>query len=182
MAKKALGRKKKHQETRDQTDAHINTLETQISAIESANINVKTLQVMQAAASAMQVIHHNLTPEKVDETMYATPCLPSRAVARGCSSLRDSLLTVSVYRDKLRDQNELSNEVMNAITSNPLGQEVDEAELDAELDELQQERLSEQILTTGNVPTSDAIHRKVIASGKQRMLRPPLCQKLGVSC
>jgi charged multivesicular body protein 4 len=71
-------------------------------------------------------------------------------------------------RDKLRDQNELSNEVMNAIVSNPLGPEIDEDELEAELEQLQQEKLDEQILSTGNVPVADAVHRMPTAAGRER--------------
>ena len=74
------------------------------------------------------------------------------------------------YRDKLRDQNELSNEVMNAISSNPLGQDIDETELEDELEQLQQEKLDEQILSTGNVPVSDAVHRMPTAARKEREL------------
>lgn len=36
---------------------------------------------------------------------------------------------------------------------------VDDQELEDELDQLQQEQLDEQMLNTGNVPVSDAVHR-----------------------
>lgn len=41
---------------------------------------------------------------------------------------------------------------------------VDEEELDAELEELQQEQLDEAMLKTGTVPVSDAIHRMPAAA------------------
>jgi charged multivesicular body protein 4A/B len=50
--------------------AQIGTLEQQINAIESANINRETLAAMEKAGQAMAQIHDKLTPEKVDETMY----------------------------------------------------------------------------------------------------------------
>lgn len=62
-------------------------------------------------------------------------------------------------RDKLREQNALSEEIVNAITSNQIGEQIDEDDLEAELDQLQQEQLDEQMLKTGSVPVSDQIHR-----------------------
>jgi charged multivesicular body protein 4 len=143
-AKQALVRKKAHEASLEHTHAQILTLEKQINAIETANINRETLSAMQSAAKAMEAIHHNLTVEKVDATM-----------------------------DKLRDQNELSNEVMNAIVSNPLGPEIDEDELEAELEQLQQEKLDEQILSTGNVPVADAVHRMPTAAGREPAKKAP---------
>lgn len=72
-AKTALKRKKQHEHSLEQTQAQIGTLEQQINAIESANINKETLLAMEKASDAMKQIHGKLTPEKVDETMYAAP-------------------------------------------------------------------------------------------------------------
>lgn len=72
-AKTALKRKKQHEHSLEQTQAQIGTLEQQINAIESANINKETLLAMEKASDAMKQIHGKLTPEKVDETMYAVP-------------------------------------------------------------------------------------------------------------
>ncbi|KAG5985345.1 ESCRT-III subunit protein snf7 [Claviceps digitariae] len=129
-AKAALRRKKANEHTQEQTLAQIQTLETQINSIESANINHETLLAMQQAGKAMKHIHGKLTPEKVDQTM-----------------------------DELREQNALSEEIVNAITNNPIGEPIDDDELEAELDELQQEKLDEDILKTGNVPVSDLVQR-----------------------
>lgn len=129
-AKSALKRKKAHEHSLEQTEAQIGTLEQQINAIESANINKETLLAMEKASAAMKQIHGNLTPDKVDETM-----------------------------DKLREQNALSEEIVNAITGNTIGEPVDEDELEAELEDLQQEQLDEQMLKTGSVPVSDQIQR-----------------------
>ena len=69
----ALRRKKAHEHNLEQTVAQIATLEQQINAIESANINRETLAAMERAGQAMKSIHGKLTPEKVDETMYVYP-------------------------------------------------------------------------------------------------------------
>lgn len=68
-AKQALRRKKVAESTLETTLGQITTLEQQINAIESANINRETLAAMQAAREAMGKIHGKLTPEKVDEEM-----------------------------------------------------------------------------------------------------------------
>ena len=70
-AKQALRRKKVAESTLETTLGQITTLEQQINAIESANINRETLAAMQAAREAMGKIHGKLTPEKVDEEMLA---------------------------------------------------------------------------------------------------------------
>lgn len=134
-AKAALRRKKAHEHSHEQTVAQIGTLEQQINAIESANINRETLAAMERAGDAMKVIHGKLTPEKVDETM-----------------------------DKLREHNQLSEEISNAITSTNLGEPVDEIDLEDELERMQQEQLDEQMLKSGTVPVSDAINRMPAAA------------------
>lgn len=122
-AKAALRRKKTHQHSLDQTEAQITTLEEQVNAIESANINRETLAAMERAGAAMKDIHGKLTVDKVDETM-----------------------------EELREQNALSEEIVNAITSSSVGNTVDEDELEGELEDLQQQLVDEQMLKTGNVP------------------------------
>ncbi|KAJ8124141.1 hypothetical protein ONZ43_g66 [Nemania bipapillata] len=124
-AKAALRRKKGHEHSLDQTISQIGTLEQQINAIESANINRETLIVMQRAGDAMKQIHGKLTVDKVDETM-----------------------------DELREQNALSEEIVLAITNNQIGEPVDEDELEAEMEALQQEALDKKMLESGTVPLS----------------------------
>ncbi|KAG5927405.1 ESCRT-III subunit protein snf7 [Claviceps africana] len=138
-AKAALRRKKANEHTQEQTLAQIQTLETQINSIESANINHETLLAMQQAGKAMKHIHGKLTPEKVDQTM-----------------------------DELREQNALSEEIVNAITNNPIGEPIDDDELEAELDELQQEKLDEDMLSSGNVPVADLVPRMPSVAKQER--------------
>ncbi|KAI0471232.1 vacuolar-sorting protein SNF7 [Xylaria cf. heliscus] len=124
-AKAALRRKKGHEHSLDQTIAQIGTLEQQINAIESANINRETLVAMQRAGEAMQQIHGKLTVDKVEQTL-----------------------------EDLREQNALSEEIVQAITSNQIGEPLDEDELDEELEALQQEALDKKMLESGTVPVS----------------------------
>lgn len=126
----ALRRKKNHEASMEQTVKQIGTLEQQINSIESANINRETLASMQQASKALEDITHGLTPEKVDEIM-----------------------------DKLREQNAFSEEIGEAMSAPGIGQGVDEVDLEAELEELQQEQLDEQMLKTGTVPVADAVHK-----------------------
>lgn len=129
-ARAALRRKKQHEHTLEQTTGQIATLEQQIYSIEAANINRETLEAMKKAGEAMKQIHGQLDIAKVDETM-----------------------------EKLREQHQLGQEIAEAITGAPIGDPVDEGELDDELAELEQEQLDNKMLKTGTVPVSDQIHR-----------------------
>lgn len=66
---------------------------------------------------------------------------------------------VHFCRDKLREENALSEEIVNAITGQTVGEPIDDMELEDELDALQQEQLDEQMSKTGNVPVADAVHK-----------------------
>lgn len=112
---------------------------------------------MEKASEAMKQIHGKLTPEKVDETMYVTLGHLPLCIAHLCSvHFADE---PNFFREKIREQNMLSEEIVNAITSNQIVDPEDEADLEAELDQLQQEQLDERMLKTGSVPVSDQIHR-----------------------
>lgn len=141
-ARNALKRKKQHEHTLDQTTAQISTLEQQIYSIEAANINRETLKAMERAGEAMQTIHGKLDINKVDETM-----------------------------DKLREQHALGEEIANAITSTPIGEQVDDEELDAELEALEQENLDNKMLNS-SVPVSDQIHRLPAAANGEIKSKP----------
>ncbi|KAH6609516.1 vacuolar sorting protein SNF7 [Trichoderma cornu-damae] len=130
VAKAALRRKKIQEGTLDKTLSQISTLEQQINAIESANINRETLAVLEKSSDAMKNIHQGLTPDKVEEIM-----------------------------EKIHEQNQLSDEIVTAITQNTIGEQFDDSELEAELDNMQQEQVDEQILKTGNVPVADVVHK-----------------------
>ncbi|CEN60069.1 Snf7-domain-containing protein [Aspergillus pseudodeflectus] len=126
----ALRRKKVHEKNLEQTQAQIAQLEQQVYSIEAANINYETLNAMKAAGAAMERIHNGMTIEKVDEAM-----------------------------EKLRDQQELNNEIAEAITRPALGDQVDEDDLEQELEGLEQEAMDERMLNTGTVPVADQLNR-----------------------
>jgi charged multivesicular body protein 4A/B len=71
----------------------------------------------------------------------------------------------------------LGEEIAQAITSAPIGEPIDETELDDELAELEQEQLDNKMLKTGTVPVSDEIHRlPAAANGERKFWRPVSCQ------
>ncbi|KAF7510245.1 ESCRT-III subunit protein snf7 [Endocarpon pusillum] len=125
-AKTALRRKKVHERSLQQTSDQINQVEQQIYSIESANINQETLNAMKTAGKAMKEIHGNLTIDKVDATM-----------------------------EELREQHALGEEIANAISSPPIGEPIDEDDLEAELEGMEQEAIDERMLKTGTVPVAD---------------------------
>ncbi|KAJ2487446.1 ESCRT-III subunit protein snf7 [Coemansia sp. RSA 2050] len=102
------------------------TIEAQVMSIEAANVNLETLKAMQVGAKAMKQIHAGMDANKVDETL-----------------------------DQIREQMDVNNEISDAISQPQLfGAEVDEDELAAELEELEQEELDKQLLASGTVPIS----------------------------
>lgn len=104
MAKNALKRKKGYESNLMKIENQIDSLETQLTAIESANLNLETMKAMKQGASAMKQIHGEYDVDKVENTM-----------------------------DDIREQVELAEEISEAI-SRPVGAEyVDEDELDEEL-------------------------------------------------
>jgi len=145
VAKAALRRKKQHEHSLEQTTAQIATLEQQIYSIEAANINRETLAAMERAGEAMQTIHGRLNIDRVDEAM-----------------------------EKLREQHALGEEIANAITSAPIGESIDEGDLEDELDRLEQEQLADKMLNTGNVPVSDEIQRLPAAANGEIKGKPLL--------
>ncbi|EKG12045.1 Snf7 [Macrophomina phaseolina MS6] len=128
-AKSALRRKKQFEHSLEQTQNQIMTLEREIYSIETANINKETLDAMKNAGEAMKQIHGKLTIDKVDQTM-----------------------------EELREQHAIGEEISEAI-GQPMGQTLDEDELDEELAELQQEELDNKMLETGQVPVTDKVSR-----------------------
>ncbi|KAI9730653.1 MAG: ESCRT-III subunit protein snf7 [Claussenomyces sp. TS43310] len=147
-AKAALRRKKQHEHTLDQTLAQISTLEQQIYSIEAANINRETLAAMEKAGQAMKQIHGKLNIDVVDDTM-----------------------------EKLREQHALGEEIANAITNAPLGETVDDGDLEDELDRLAQEQLDNKMLKTGSVPVSDDIHKLPAAANGELKGKAPVRQQ-----
>ncbi len=119
-AKNALKRKKVLDNEATKISSQIDALEGQLRAIESANLNLETVNAMKQGAKAMKNIHGGLTVDKVDQTM-----------------------------DEIREQAELGEEISEAISRAYPVDNIDEDELEDELEALQQEEVDSKLLNSG---------------------------------
>ncbi|XP_050737112.1 charged multivesicular body protein 4c-like [Eriocheir sinensis] len=121
VALQALKRKKRYDKQLQQIDGTLSTIEMQREALESANTNTNVLQTMSEAAKALKSAHQHMNVDEVHDMM-----------------------------DDIAEQQDLAREISDAI-SNPVGfgEDVDEDDLLAELEELEQEELDEKLLNTG---------------------------------
>ncbi|KAL1919715.1 uncharacterized protein VTP21DRAFT_1646 [Calcarisporiella thermophila] len=103
-------------------------LEKQIVALESAMANIETLNAMRSGAESLRNIYGKMNVEKVDELM-----------------------------DDIRDQVDMNEEISMATTQS-LWSTQDDEELLKELDDLLQEELNENMLST---PQPDTLHSRV---------------------
>ncbi|GAV04468.1 hypothetical protein RvY_14739-2 [Ramazzottius varieornatus] len=128
MAIAALKRKKRFEKQLAQIDGTLSTIEFQREALENANTNTEVLKIMGVASKSLKAAHQNLNVDEVHDIM-----------------------------DDLSEQQEVSQEISEAI-SNPIhfSGEVDEAELEAELEELEQEGLANK-LVNATPPTRDRL-------------------------
>jgi len=92
-------------------------LEAQVIQIENASVNFEVLQAMKQGASALKNIHGSVNIERVEDTV-----------------------------DEIQEQMDLANEISNVI-GQPMGNTIDDDELLAELEELEQEELDSKLLT-----------------------------------
>ncbi|CAG2257661.1 CHMP4 [Mytilus edulis] len=120
-ALQALKRKKRYEKQLQQIDGTLSTIEFQREALENASTNTEVLNVMGNAAKALKAAHQNMDVDKVHDLM-----------------------------DDVAEQQEIANEISEAI-SNPVGfgQDADEDDLMAELEELEQEELDQKLLDVG---------------------------------
>ncbi|KAJ2768876.1 ESCRT-III subunit protein snf7 [Coemansia nantahalensis] len=120
----ALKRKQQLEAQLDKLTASRMTLEAQAMAIEGANVNLETMKAMQKGAEALKGIHKDLSIDKVDQTM-----------------------------DDIRDQMDLANDISDAISRPEIfGVNLDDDELNAELEILEQEELDKQLLKAAKAP------------------------------
>lgn len=117
----ALKRKKRYEKQLQQIDGTLSTIEFQREALQNASTNTEVLRVMGDAAGALRRAHQNMNVDDVHNLM-----------------------------DDVAEQQEIANEISDAI-SNPVGfqQDVDEDDLLAELEELEQQDLEEKLLDVG---------------------------------
>lgn len=121
VALQALKRKKRYDKQLQQIDGTLSTIEMQREALESANTNTNVLETMSNAAKALKAAHKHMNVDEVHDMM-----------------------------DDIAEQQDVAREISDAI-SNPVGfgEDVDEDDLLAELEELEQEELDEKLLNTG---------------------------------
>eukprot|EP01106_Pelomyxa_sp_JSP_P012725 TRINITY_DN3601_c0_g1_i1.p1 TRINITY_DN3601_c0_g1~~TRINITY_DN3601_c0_g1_i1.p1 ORF type:complete len:135 (+),score=46.40 TRINITY_DN3601_c0_g1_i1:73-477(+) len=98
------------------------TIEQQVMALENATVTRDTMKAMKHGAASMKQIHKNMTVDDVDDVM-----------------------------DEIREQMDVANEISTAI-GQPLGDVIDETELEGELAELEQENIDEQLLKVDASP------------------------------
>ena len=75
-----------------------------------------------------------------------------------------------ISRDELREQHALGEEIANAITNAPIGEPIDEADLEEELEGMEQEAMDERMLKTGTVPVAREIDRLPQVGNGERKL------------
>ncbi|XP_068215706.1 charged multivesicular body protein 4b-like [Palaemon carinicauda] len=125
VALQALKRKKKYEQQLQQIDGTLSTLEFQREALESASTNTSVLQTMGLAAKSLKAAHQHMNVDSVHEMM-----------------------------DDIAEQQDLAKEITEAISGGlSIGDDVDEDDLLAELEELEQEDLDEKLLDTGSLPS-----------------------------
>jgi len=115
MAVAALKRKKMLVEQQAKIAGAREKIELQMSAIESAKMDMEIIDTLQAGTKTMQEMHKGMTAEKVDKVM-----------------------------DDMSDQIAVSQEISDAL-GQPVGDVVDEDELLEELDELEEEDITAEI-------------------------------------
>jgi len=119
----ALRRKKMYEADLDKLAGTRLQLEMQVNTLESANINASTLDAMRRGANALKVIHNGMTMDKVDATISS-----------------------------ITEQRELASEISEAISNPSYAIDLDDDELKAELEELEQEQLDERLAGAEHVP------------------------------
>ncbi|KAH9006904.1 vacuolar-sorting protein SNF7 [Lactarius hatsudake] len=98
-------------------------LEGQVNLLESANINANTLDVMRQGANALKGIHDGMSMDKVEAVM-----------------------------NEITAQRELAEEISTAIADPMLTDIIDEEDIKAELEELEQDCLNERLMGADHVP------------------------------
>lgn len=122
-ALQALKRKKRLEQQLTQIDGTLSTIEFQREALENSHTNTEVLKNMGFAAKAMKKVHENMDLDKIDDLMQ-----------------------------DITEQQDVAQEISNAI-SGPFGETFDEDELMAELEELEQEALEDNMKSMGGLPS-----------------------------
>ncbi|TNN57936.1 Charged multivesicular body protein 4c [Liparis tanakae] len=122
-ALQALKRKKRLEQQLTQIDGTLSTIEFQREALENSHTNTEVLKNMGFAAKAMKKVHENMDVDKIDDLMQ-----------------------------DITEQQDVAREISDAI-SGPFGETFDEDELMAELEELEQQELEDNMKSMGGLPS-----------------------------
>ncbi|THD22798.1 Charged multivesicular body protein 4Ba [Fasciola hepatica] len=123
-ALKVLAQKKEYEKQLTRMDNTLSIIENQLQTIDNAGMNLEVFKVLKATAGSLKDTHKNMKIDDVQNTM-----------------------------DDIMEQRDIAQEISDAI-SNPsaFGLDVDEDELLAELQGLQEEELQNELLNIDNVP------------------------------
>ncbi|VFV36367.1 charged multivesicular body protein 4c [Panthera pardus] len=127
-ALQALKRKKRFEKQLTQIDGTLSTIEFQREALENSHTNTEVLRNMGFAAKAMKAVHENMDLNKIDDLMQ-----------------------------EITEQQDIAQEISEAFSQRAgFGDDFDEDELMAELEELEQEELNKKMtnIHLPNVPSS----------------------------
>ncbi|XP_019507526.1 PREDICTED: charged multivesicular body protein 4c isoform X2 [Hipposideros armiger] len=127
-ATQALKRKKRFEKQLTQIDGTLSTIEFQREALENSHTNTEVLRNMGFAAKAMKAVHENMDLNKIDDLMQ-----------------------------EITEQQDVAQEISEAFSQRVgFGDDFDEDELMAELEELEQEELNKKMtgIRLPNVPSS----------------------------
>jgi len=118
VALQHLKRKKRYEKQLTDIDGTLSTVEFQLEALQNAQSNKQVLDSMKVGASALKKAHGNMSADQVHDMM-----------------------------DDISEQQEISQEINEALAGGMGAQfDVDEDDLMAELEELEQEELDENLL------------------------------------
>lgn len=138
VAREALKRKKRNEQALEQTHGQIAVLEQQINAIENANFNRETVLAAKLGNKTLKHMTSEFTREDI-------------------AKLQDEMEEQDALGEELQT---MLKEIIN------LGGKVDDADLELELEGLQQEMVNKQMLDAGKVPESDVLQDLSIAADK----------------
>lgn len=148
------------------------TLETQVNAIESANMNLETMTAMRKGADALKTIHGSLYVYFQHHPRSGRDSSLTTCYAFLLCPRNRNIDKVDATMDSIREQMDLTNEISDAI-SNPvgMGHDIDEDELTNELEELEQDELNERLVGADSVP----LHTPAVATsaGPSRISNGP---------
>ncbi|KAM9332866.1 charged multivesicular body protein 4c-like [Pholidichthys leucotaenia] len=134
VALQALKKKKRLEKQLTQIDGTLSTIEFQREALENSHTNTEVLKNMGMAAQAMKKVHNNMDINSIDDLMA-----------------------------DITEQQDVAQEISDAISRPSFGELYDEDELLAELEELENEESIGELpsVPSSELPSSRDHHRRI---------------------